>query len=260
VDNERKSKMKKIGSWVSILSVAVALAACGQDNANETENNSAAEETQVETLDVALDTPEKVEKGEKVTFSATVTQGDEKVDDADEVMFEVWKEGSKEESEMIEASHDGDGVYSAEKQLDEAGKHFVQSHVTARDLHTMPKNEIMVGSEEEADSASHEHEHEHESAVSIHLMKPEEMKANEEVTLMAHLQKNDAALTGADVRYEISKVDEEKVEWIDAEEMKAGEYEGTTSFKEAGDYTVTIHVENDEGLHEHTEENLTITE
>ncbi|MCA0173231.1 FixH family protein [Bacillus sp. RAR_GA_16] len=252
--------MKKIGSWISILSVAVALAACGQDNGNEAENNSTAEETQVETLDVTLDTPEKVEKGEKVTFTATVTQGEEKVDDADEVMFEVWKEGSKEESEMIEASHDGDGVYSGEKQLDEAGKYFVQSHVTARDLHTMPKNEIMVGSEEEAASESHEHEHEHESDVSIHLMKPEEMKVNEEVSLMAHLQKDDAALTGADVRYEISKVNEEKAEWVDAKEMKDGEYEATTSFKDAGDYTVTIHVENDEGLHEHTEEKVTISE
>ena len=252
--------MKKIGSWISILSVAVALAACGQDNGNEAENNSTAEETQVETLDVALDTPENVEKGEKVTFTATVTQGEEKVDDADEVMFEVWKEGSKEESEMIEASHDGDGVYSADKQLDEAGKYFVQSHVTARDLHTMPKNEIMVGSEEEAASESHEHEHEHESDVSIHLMKPEDMKANEEVSLMVHLQRDDSALTDADVRFEISKVDEEKAEWVDAKEMKDGEYEGATSFKEAGDYTVTTHVENDEGLHEHSEETLTITE
>lgn len=251
--------MKKLGSFVSILSMAIVLAACGQDNAKETENNSTAEETQVKTLDVALDTPEQVEKGEKVTFSATVTQGDEKVDDADEVLFEVWKEGSKEKSEMIEAAHNGDGVYSAEKQLDEAGKYFVQSHVTARDLHTMPKNEIIVGSEDEA-AASHEHAHEHESAVSIHMMKPEEMNANEENSLMVHLQKDDAALTGADVRFEIAKVDEEKAEWVDAEEMKDGEYEGKTTFKEAGDYTVTIHVENDEGLHEHKEENLTITQ
>ncbi|MFK3960199.1 FixH family protein [Guptibacillus hwajinpoensis] len=252
--------MKKIGSWVSILSISMVLAACGQDNANESNNASTAEETQVETLDVALDTPEKAEKGEAITFSATVTQGEEKVDDADEVMFEVWKEGSKEDSEMIEASHDGEGVYTADKEFDDAGKYFVQSHVTARDLHTMPKNEIMVGSEKEAASETDEHAHEHESDVSIHLMKPEEIKANEDVSFMAHLQKDEEALTGADVRFEISKVDEEKAEWVDAEEMKDGEYEGTTSFKEAGDYTVTIHVENDEGLHEHTEESVTITE
>ncbi|MGA9288367.1 MAG: FixH family protein [Anaerobacillus sp.] len=252
--------MKKIGSWISILSVAMVLAACGQDNANESEGASTAEETQVETLDVALDTPEKAEAGETLTFTATVTQDDEKVDDADEVMFEVWKEGAKDDSEMIEASNDGDGVYSAEKTIDENGKYFVQSHVTARDLHTMPKNEVMIGSEEEATSDSGEHEHEHESAVSMHLMKPDEIKSNEDVDIMVHLQKEDTPLTNADVRFEISKDGEEKADWVDAKEMKDGEYESTTSFKDAGAYTITIHVENDEGLHEHTEESVTVSE
>ncbi|TKD72522.1 FixH family protein [Pseudalkalibacillus hwajinpoensis] len=252
--------MKKIGSWISIVSIAMALAACGQDDsANESNHATTADETQVETLDVALDTPKKAEAGETLTFTATVTQGDEKVDDADEVMFEVWKEGAKDDSEMIEASDDGNGVYSAEKTIKNEGKYFVQSHVTARDLHTMPKNEIIVGSEDKATSESG-HEHKHESDVSIHLMIPDEIKAGADVDLMAHLQKNDGALTNANVRFEISKDGEENAEWVDAEEMKDGEYEGTTSFKEAGDYTVTIHVENDEGLHEHTEESVTVTE
>ncbi|MBN8209667.1 FixH family protein [Bacillus sp. NTK071] len=252
--------MKKIGSWVSIVSIALALAACGQDeNANESNNTTTADETQVETLDVALDTPEKAEAGETLTFTATVTQGDEKVDDADEVMFEVWKEGSKDDSEMIEASVDGKGVYSAEKVIENEGKYYVQSHVTARDLHTMPKNEIIIGSEDNATSESG-HEHQHESEVSIHLMKPDEIKAEKDVDLMVHLQKNEEALTEANVRFEISKNGKKNAEWVDAVEMKDGEYEGTTSFKEVGDYTVTIHVENDEGLHEHTEENVTVTQ
>lgn len=253
--------MNKIGSWVSIVSISMVLAACGQDSTNEPENATTAEETQIETLDVELDTPEDAEAGDTLTLTATVTQGDDKVDDADEVLFEVWKEGSKDDSEMIEASNDGEGVYSAEKVIENDGKYFVQSHVTARDLHTMPKNEIVIGSgsEEKATSQSG-HEHKHESEVSIHLMKPDGIKANQDVDLMVHLQKNDAVLSDVNVRFEISKEGEENAEWVDAEEMKDGEYEGSTSFKEAGDYTVTIHVENDEGLHEHTEERVTVTE
>ncbi|WP_347551912.1 FixH family protein [Pseudalkalibacillus hwajinpoensis] len=254
--------MKKIGSWISIVSVAVVLAACGQENVNNSENDTTGEET-VETLDVTLDTPETADAGEALTFTATVTQGDEKVNDAEEVMFEVWEEGAKDDSEMIEASNDGEGVYSIKKTFESGGTYFVQSHVTARNLHTMPKNEIAITAEDKAtgeEDSGQEHAHAHESDVSIHLMKPDEIKTNEDINLMVHLQKGDAALTGAAVRFEISKEGEEKAEWVDTKEMKDGEYEGTTSFGEDGDYSVTIHVENDEGLHEHTEKKVIVTE
>ncbi|MCA0988698.1 FixH family protein [Guptibacillus algicola] len=249
--------MKKISILLSMLCLFLVLAACGQNDNTDKEESGASEP---QPLEVSLDTPETAEKGQELTFSATVTQGDEAVEDASEVMFEIWKEGDKDNSEMVEAEHEGEGVYSIKKTLEEDGTFVVQSHVTARDLHTMPKNKVTVGSgSEESSEHSEEHAH-HGGAVSFHLMKPESIKASEEISLVTHLQKDDQPLAGASVRFEISKDGEEKAQWIDTEETKDGEYEGTATFEEAGKYTVTIHAENDNGLHEHTEETVTVTE
>lgn len=244
-----------------MLLLILVLAACGQNNSNDTEESGTADP---QPIDVVLDTPETAKTGEELTFSATVTQADEKVEDANEVMFEVWKEGDKDNSEMIEATHDGEGVYTVKKTIDEDGTYVVQSHVTARDLHTMPKSKVKVGSEDASenheDHESHEEHAHHGDAVSFHLMKPDTIKANEEISLTTHLQKDNQPLTDASIRFEISKTGEEKAQWIETEETKDGEYQGTVTLEEAGEYTVTIHAENDEGLHEHTEESLTVTE
>ena len=248
--------MKQVSILFTVLVLSFALVACGQNeenNSNDTENNQTSEPV---ALKVALDTPETANKGEELTLTASVTQGEEAVDDADEVIFEIWKEGDKDNSEMLEATHEGDGTYSVTKTFEQDGTYFVQSHVTARDLHTMPKNKLTVGSEE-AEKEEHAH---HADAVSFHLMKPDTMKVNEEVSLVAHLQKEGEPLSGAFVRFEISKAGEKNAQWIETEETKDGEYKGTTTFEEPGKYTVTIHAENDQGLHEHTEETITVLE
>ena len=49
------------------------------------------------------------------------------------------------ESEMIKATHEKDGVYSIRKTFKEAGIYYVQTHVTARDMHVMPKKQFLVG-------------------------------------------------------------------------------------------------------------------
>lgn len=251
--------MKQVSVFFTVIVLSFALVACSQNeknNSNDSENSENASDPVA--LDVALDTPETAGKGEELTLAATVTQGEEAVEDADEVMFEIWKDADKDNSEMLEATHKGKGVYSVTKTFEEDGTYFVQSHVTARDLHTMPKNKITVGSEK-AEKKEEAHAH-HGDAVSFHLKKPEAMKANEEVSLTAHLQKDGEPLSGAFVRFEITKTGNKNAQWIETEESKDGEYEGKAAFEEAGKYTVTIHAENDKGLHEHTEETITITE
>ncbi|MCF6136562.1 FixH family protein [Pseudalkalibacillus berkeleyi] len=137
--------MAKLKIFLPLFVLVLLLAACGeekdQDNHDgHNENN----EPSMEALEVKLEGPEEVKQGESVTFSAMVTQGEEKVSDADEVMFEIWKEGAKKDSMMMKAESDGEGKYSVKTTFEEDGNYIVQSHVTARSMHTMPKQQVTV--------------------------------------------------------------------------------------------------------------------
>ncbi|MCS0542780.1 FixH family protein, partial [Aeromonas veronii] len=67
------------------------------------------------------------------------------------------------------------------------------------------------------------------------------------------LQLDNEPLTKARVRYEIYKEGSDKHDWVDTKETNSGEYTSSYSFTEGGTYTIIIHVENDNGLHEHEE-------
>lgn len=127
-----------------VIALSLLLAACGSGNADSGEVGGMIEELVVE-----IQTPEQVEAAEKVALIAKVTQGEEAVEDADEVVFEVWESGSPTDSEMIEAKHVGDGMYEAETTFDE-GLYFAYAHTTARKLHAMPKHQITAGNPDPA--------------------------------------------------------------------------------------------------------------
>ncbi|MCA1061969.1 FixH family protein [Rossellomorea sp. AcN35-11] len=243
--------MKKVSLFVLIGFITLFIAACG--NAND--DNGAREDEKLEAIEAKLDVPEKGEKGQSVSFSTKVTQGDENVEDAGEVKYEIWKAGHKEESEMIEAKHDKNGVYKGEKTFEEDGMYTVQVHVTARDMHTMPKADIMIGNveaQEHGEESGDGHHGHHESTVSIHLMKPEMMMMNEEEEINVHVKNKEKALEKAEVRLEIYKEGQEKHEWVDLAEEEAGMYQGSYAFPDKGTYNVHVHVTKGEDIHEHT--------
>jgi YtkA-like len=249
--------MKKSLLFLLVGLLALFISACGSSN----EDNSASEEKKLEPISANLDVPEKGDKGEAISLSTKVTQGDENVEDAHEVKYEVWKNGHKQESEMIEAKHDKGGVYKAETTFDEDGIYTVQVHVTARDMHTMPKAEITIGEVHEdghGKEGGDDHDGHHESKVSIHLMKPDTIKANEEVDWNVHVENEGEALEGAEVRLEIFKEDQEKHEWVDLSAGEAGVYNGSYVFSEKGTYTVQVHVTKGEEIHEHTMQTVEI--
>ena len=133
-----KVKMKVI---ISFLMVTIfILSACGN-----TEDVSESEEIP-NIINVQFKTyPEVVKVNEAVELIATVTQGNEKVEDADKVEFEIWKDGQEEcQHEKVEAKHKKDGQYVVSYTFKETGTYFVYSHTTARSYHSMPKNEIQV--------------------------------------------------------------------------------------------------------------------
>ena len=236
-------------SWIFIAGLVLStMAACS----NEEPQDVVVDETP-QPIIVDLTVTEKVEVGGTVNMAAVVTHGDEKVADADEVLFEMWEEGKKDESVKIESVNEKDGSYTAETTFDHDGLFQVQVHVTAKGLHTMPMKEVIVGS---GATAAEEHGGEgHGEAVegfAMHFMEPEGVKADTETNLVVHLQIDGTPLEKARVRYEI-KTDlvPDKAAWVDAGETVAGEYTALHTFTQAGTYSVQIHVEDDKDLHEH---------
>ncbi|TWT03350.1 FixH family protein [Planococcus sp. CPCC 101016] len=116
------------------------LGACGSEQSASPGAGEPIQEVMVE-----FNTEQQADPAEEILLSVTLTQGDEAVEDADEVVYEVWESGDRDNSEMIPAEHTEDGVYEAETSFEEEGLYYMQAHTTARSLHVMPKQEITVG-------------------------------------------------------------------------------------------------------------------
>ena len=142
--------MKKWLPVVVVLLLSVVLSGCGSggslDSQSMSEHQMSHEQTDTLTpVEVAIITdPEQIKTGESAVIMAEVTEGEEKVDDADQVMFEVWKGEDKANSEMIKAEHHDKGVYFIEKTFPVPGTYYVTAHVDARGMHTMPTKELTV--------------------------------------------------------------------------------------------------------------------
>lgn len=245
--------MKKIVTAVLAAAIVMTLGACGSNDKKE----SGITDDVPKMLEVNLEVPEKAESGEKVLLKATVTQGDEKVDDAEFVKYEIWEAGNKEKSDMHEAKHEKGGVYTFETEFKHDGVYTVQVHVQARNMHNMPKKDITVGKGDSHDHAAGHHSG--DGTVSLHLMEPEHVKAGKTTVLMAHLQDGDHPLEKAEVRFEIwNHSTPDKHDWVDAAEHKPGEYTADYSFSEKGTYSLKVHAKNNSGLHEHSEHDVTV--
>lgn len=118
------------------------LAGCGMEE--ESVDNASAAEQEVQELEVEVLTEAKGETGEW-TLEAYVSQGGEAVNDADEVKFEVFEAGKKDDSVKNDYTDVKDGVYSVKHTFEEDGVYYFIPHVTARGLHTMPTQQVIVG-------------------------------------------------------------------------------------------------------------------
>ncbi|NNU82358.1 hypothetical protein ETC05_00455 [Geobacillus sp. BMUD] len=212
-------------------------------------------------LDVKMEVPDHIDLNKPTKLACVVTYGGEKVDDASEVKFEVWKHGSSDR-DMLEAKHDGNGRYSVEKTFTEAGTYSVVAHVTARDMHNMPKKDVVVGNPEQAAAADGEGEHspgsaeEHRHAAIAISLSSRSFEAGKPAALTVHLTKDGKPLTNAIVRFEIWQADN-KHEFVDADDKGNGKYEAVATFANKGTYSVKVHVEADQ-LHEHQVEQVTV--
>ncbi|WP_078381696.1 FixH family protein [Sutcliffiella halmapala] len=251
--------MKKYTFLISIIITILILAACGNNSNKESTGNTDEVPTIIE-VEVLL--PESIEPNQEVKIEALVTQGGEKVADANEVTFEVWKQGQEADHEMIEGKNDGSGIYSFTKSFEEEGLYYVVAHTTAREMHVMPRVEVTVGNPDHHGHDSHNedhdaHEHEHESTLMMTLNNKETKKVNQETTLTTEIKQENKPLTDALVSFEVWHEDSDKHEYIDAVEVSAGVYEAKTTFQTAGHHNIQIHVKKDK-LHEHQLEVLEV--
>ncbi|MGV2940564.1 FixH family protein [Mesobacillus sp. LC4] len=228
-------------------------------------------EKEPELLEVDLITPEDIPVGDEVVLAAEVTQGEEKVEDADEVKFEVRKVGD-EDSEMIKATHQGKGMYEIKKTFKEDGEYMVTAHVTARSMHNMPSEKLTVGNPAGTDSET-EHQHgdsadshengegaegdHHHSHVSIDLDTNHDFKVNQKVNLSAQIKNENQPLTDAAVRFEIWHGEDSVHEFIEAAEIENGVYIYEKVFPKSGTYHIKVHVEKGD-IHDHKEETITV--
>lgn len=136
--------MKKILFLLFIIVSVLSLSACNNNDDKADEAEKLPEFVEV-TLTVS---PEKGNANEPITFEAKVTQGDENVEDADKVTFEIWR-AKDEKHEKMEVKHAENGIYRLEKSFAQEGTYYIISHVSARDMHNMPKKEFIVGTASE---------------------------------------------------------------------------------------------------------------
>jgi hypothetical protein len=244
--------MKRMMAGI-ILVIGLMAGCSGQNGSKQQEDSSKPQEM----LEVAIEiVPETINPNEEVKIKAIVTQGKEKVPDANEVKFEIAKQG-QEKHELIEAKNEGKGVYSINKVFPEAGQYSVTSHVTARDMHSMPNKEFTVGTQAAADGITsddhggeHNGEHHHGGDLAIEFNKGTGFNVNKDTVLSAVVKHEDAPLTNADVKFEVWAGEDKNHEWIDAKEGENGVYSGSVTFKKSGTHHVQIHVEKDE-IHDH---------
>ena len=124
---------------ITLVFIVTVFAACSNDS------EEADESEELKMLDVEFELPETADVGEAVELKATVTYGDDDVTDAEQMEFEYWKDGDKDNSTFVDGENNEDGTYTAEVSFEEEGVYEIYAHTTAESLHTMPKKEIEVG-------------------------------------------------------------------------------------------------------------------
>lgn len=127
----------------SLVAIPVLLFGCS--NESDIDTNEGPIDADSLMVDVEILTPEEVAVNEPIELAAKVTQNNEPVDDAEIVQFEVWESGYRDKGQLIDGELQGDGVYNAEITFDQEGVYYMFAHTTARGLHVMPKQQIVVG-------------------------------------------------------------------------------------------------------------------
>ena len=93
--------------------------------------------------DMEISSPLKAD--ETAIIKVTLTQNGEKVENADYVHFDIWKQDSSIKISMEEAKNEGNGIYSVSQKIDSEGLYFVKLHASNNNSIIMPQQQFVVG-------------------------------------------------------------------------------------------------------------------
>ncbi|GIP26135.1 hypothetical protein J23TS9_12650 [Paenibacillus sp. J23TS9] len=143
------SQLQKAATILIMATLPFLMSACS-DSAHNAESGQGLFQ---DVINVSIQTsPDKPALNLPVEISASVSQGGEAVNDAKEVEFELWKWGETNH-ETLQGKHQGEGVYSIEKEFPTEGIYYVVAHVSARGMHNMPRRQLVVGNVSEKEIA-----------------------------------------------------------------------------------------------------------
>lgn len=236
--------MKRTAIMLILLITVLIASACGK------EEEKAQQTSPPIPISVDLQVPETAEVGQEVEVNVTVTQGEEVVTDASEVEFEIINDNSGEKT-MVPSELKGE-QYNAVITLEQPGSYSITSHVTARDMHTMPTKVIEVTGEglEASAPVGEDHGQSHHHGAVIEFTDGT-ATAGANTPLSTTVTLNEIPLTEAVVRFEIWKDGSEQHDWVDTKEVGNGQYDSEYTFAYSGKYFVQVHVEKDPDIHDH---------
>lgn len=121
-------------------------------------------------LEAEIEIQSSVKVDKTATIKVALTQNGAKVDNADYVHFEIWKQDGSIKKNMEEAKNEGNGVYSISKKMDSNGLYFVKVHASNEDSIIMPQQQFIIGELSDSEleylqkdvkvqEESHEHHH-----------------------------------------------------------------------------------------------------
>jgi hypothetical protein len=89
--------------------------------------------------------PKSFSDNKQETIKVFLTQAGKKVEDADFVHFEIWKQDGSLKNNMEEAEEKGSGVYSLNKNFDSDGLYYIKVHAGNDGSIIMPQKQYCRG-------------------------------------------------------------------------------------------------------------------
>ena len=89
--------------------------------------------------------PESFSDNKQETIKVVLTQDGKKVEFADFVHFEIWKQDGSLNYNMEQAEEAGNGTYSLSKEFDSDGLYYIKVHASNDGSIIMPQKQFIVG-------------------------------------------------------------------------------------------------------------------
>jgi hypothetical protein len=154
--------VKKNSCYSFIFILSLCLSACSS------EQNVANLYKQELPLEVEIITPEFFSSTKQETIKVNLTQDGKRVEGADFVHFEIWKQDGSIKYIMEQAESEGNGTYRLSNKFEREGLYFIKVHASKDGSIIMPQKQFIVGELSKSDlnflkngSQKQEERHEH---------------------------------------------------------------------------------------------------